>query len=110
MSSSSVGAWPHHSDSRCPRISASSARRNVYSTSGVSEIWIEAVAISVTHSLLRPHPEELAKQASRRMEAGSGFAAILQDAAKTPLLRMRAGFSSHMPDFVRHVVESRMPV
>src|SRR6266700_2224433 len=31
MSSSSIGAWPHHSDSRWPRISASSARRGVFS-------------------------------------------------------------------------------
>src|SRR3984893_9366492 len=45
MSSSSIGAWPHHSDSRCPTISASSARRSVYSTSGVSEISIDATAI-----------------------------------------------------------------
>jgi hypothetical protein len=37
-----------------------------------------------------PHPEELAKQASRRMEAIHGLAAILRDAAKTPLLRMRS--------------------
>jgi hypothetical protein len=37
-----------------------------------------------------PHPEELAKQASRRIEATHGLAAILRDAAKTPLLRMRS--------------------
>ena len=37
-----------------------------------------------------PHPEELAKQASRRMDATNGLAAILRDAAKTPLLRMRS--------------------
>src|SRR6266403_1406777 len=42
---------PHHSDSRCPRISASSARRSVYSTSGVSETWIEAVVIPLVHLL-----------------------------------------------------------
>src|SRR3954452_23631713 len=36
MSSSSIGAWPHHSDRRCPSTSALSARRNVYCTSGVS--------------------------------------------------------------------------
>src|ERR1700681_2446068 len=42
MSSSSIGAWPHHSDSRCPRIRASSARRSVYSTSGVSETEMDA--------------------------------------------------------------------
>jgi hypothetical protein len=37
-----------------------------------------------------PHPEELAKQASRRMDATHELAAILRDAAKTPLLRMRS--------------------
>src|SRR5882724_4902048 len=37
----------------------------------------------------RPHPEELAKQASRRMDTMHGLAAILRDAAKRPLLRMR---------------------
>src|SRR6266403_5568512 len=31
---------------------------------------------------LRPHPEELAKQASRRMDAAQGLAAILRDARK----------------------------
>src|SRR6266850_6114192 len=30
----------------------------------------------------RPHPEELAKQASRRMDATQGLAAILRDARK----------------------------
>jgi hypothetical protein len=38
-----------------------------------------------------PHPEELAKQASRRMDATHGLAVILRDAAKTPLLiKMRS--------------------
>src|SRR3981081_3906639 len=40
---------------------------------------------------LRPHPEELAKQASRRMDAKRGLAAILRDARKGALLRMRSG-------------------
>src|SRR5258705_8289498 len=38
----------------------------------------------------RPHPEELAKQASRRMDATHGLAAILRDARKGALLRMRS--------------------
>src|SRR6202035_3576990 len=38
-----------------------------------------------------PHPEELAKQASRRMDATKALAAILRDAARWPLLRMRSG-------------------
>src|SRR5260370_3036149 len=42
---------------------------------------------------LRPHPEELAKQASRRVDATHGLADILRDEAKTPLLGMRS--SSH---------------
>jgi hypothetical protein len=37
-----------------------------------------------------PHPEELAKQASRRMEAWHGLAAILRDAREGALLRMRS--------------------
>src|SRR6266436_5988327 len=39
----------------------------------------------------RPHPEELAKQASRRMDTTQGLAAILRDARKGALLRMRSG-------------------
>src|ERR1700730_13199121 len=38
----------------------------------------------------RPHPEELAKQASRRMDATYGLTAILRDARKSALLRMRS--------------------
>src|SRR3984893_7730001 len=38
----------------------------------------------------RPHPEELAKQASRRMDTTHGLAAILRDARKGALLRMRS--------------------
>jgi hypothetical protein len=37
-----------------------------------------------------PHPEELAKQASRRMDATYGLAAILRDARKGALLRTRS--------------------
>src|ERR1700681_4212131 len=39
---------------------------------------------------LRPHPEELAKQASRRTDTTHGLAAILRDARKSALLRMRS--------------------
>src|SRR5437899_12510299 len=42
----------------------------------------------------RPHPEELAKQASRRMAATHGLAAILRDARKGALLRMRPAMPS----------------
>jgi len=45
----------------------------------------------------RPHPEELAKQASRRMDTTHGLAAILRDAAKRPLLRMRKPFPAPAP-------------
>src|SRR5258708_39764172 len=41
----------------------------------------------------RPHPEELAKQASRRMAATQGLAAILRDARKSALLRMRSALA-----------------
>src|ERR1700688_4128096 len=42
----------------------------------------------------RPHPEELAKQASRRMDTTHGLAAILRDARKGALLRMRSEINS----------------
>src|ERR1700688_610706 len=45
---------------------------------------------SMFAAICEPHPEELAKQASRRMDATRELAAILRDAAKTPLLRMRS--------------------
>jgi hypothetical protein len=38
----------------------------------------------------QPHPEELAKQASRRMDTTHGLAAILRDARNSALLRMRS--------------------
>ena len=41
-----------------------------------------------------PHPEELAKQASRRMEATFGLAAILRDARKGALVQRRAQLRS----------------
>jgi hypothetical protein len=37
-----------------------------------------------------PHPDELAKQASRRMDATHGLAAILRDPLKGALLGMRS--------------------
>jgi hypothetical protein len=40
------------------------------------------------HEGLRLHPEELAKQASRRMDTTQGLAAILRDARKGALLRV----------------------
>src|ERR1700724_4277504 len=40
----------------------------------------------------RPHPEELAKQASRRMDTTHRLPAILRDARKRALLRMRSVF------------------
>jgi hypothetical protein len=61
----------------------------------------------------RPHPEELASvrakcgltQASRRMDATQGLAAIPRYAAKSPLLRMRSeitftGFVARVHDIV----------
>jgi len=42
----------------------------------------------------RPHPEELAKQASRRMDTTHGLAAILRDARKAALLRMSRRYIS----------------
>jgi hypothetical protein len=41
--------------------------------------------------------EELAKQASRRMEAARELAAILRDARKSALLRMRSEIYSRPP-------------
>src|SRR3978361_1161063 len=99
MSSSSIGAWPHHSDSRWPRISASSARRNAYSTSGVSEISIDATAIPCLLRLI------LSSLRSRHLEGC--FEASWFETALRPLPR---GSTSHVPDFLGHVVEGRMPV
>jgi hypothetical protein len=45
---------------------------------------------AVSNHELGPHPEELAKQASRRMAAWHRPAAILRDAREGALLRMRA--------------------
>jgi hypothetical protein len=50
--------------------------------------WIAMTTSSGISDLCGPHPEELEKQASRRMEAGNGLAAILRD-ARSALLRMR---------------------
>src|SRR5215211_9281160 len=44
------------------------------------------ITCSIKSRKYLPHPEELAKQASRRM-CSAGLAAILRDAAKRPLLR-----------------------
>src|ERR1700694_4466522 len=52
-------------------------------------------------AICRPHPEELAKQASRRMDTTCELAAILRDAAKTPLLRMRSERGVRRDDVLR---------
>src|ERR1700722_3864519 len=100
MSSSMAGAWPHHSDSRCPRISASSARRSAYSTSGVSGTEMEAMAMFNNLFVLTRHCEE------RSDEAIHSF--FLRDG----LLRYARndGTASHMPNFIRHVVECRVAI
>jgi hypothetical protein len=46
-----------------------------------------------------PHPEELAKQASRRMDTTHGLAAILRDARKGALLRMRSEYVSRATQY-----------
>src|SRR5580704_10423647 len=115
MSSSSIGAWPHHSDSRCPRISASSARRSVYSTSGVSETWIDATAISTNLLVLKvaslrgangsrecAPDDKLRDEAIHSCWTMDCFAALAMTVSN---LR-----KSHMPDFIRHVVKCRMTV
>src|ERR1700742_1124851 len=129
MSSSSIGAWPHHSDSRCPRIKASSARRSVYSTSGVSETVMDATAMFLL-VLFRPHPEERALarvpkdgpesvpylHPSRRLQSLASGRALRGPGGKllrmrTVLLaRLRKESASHMPDFVRHVVKRRVTI
>jgi hypothetical protein len=48
-----------------------------------------AASATVFLNASQPHPEELTKQASRRMDATHGLAAILRDARKGALLRMR---------------------
>src|SRR6266852_937446 len=103
MSSSIIGACPHHSDSRCPRISESSARRSAYSTSGVSETLIEAAAISL--SICSPHPEER----EVRLE-GWATGLMVRDGACTPPHHEGRERKSQMPDFIGHIVERRVPV
>jgi len=56
----------------------SSTLRLLDSITGASEYWIARVRACEEY---RPHPEELAKQASRRMDTTHGLAAILRDAA-----------------------------
>jgi hypothetical protein len=54
--------------------------------------WFETHGVAVLLTMRvwrRPHPEELAKQASRRMETTTGLAAILRDARQSALLRIR---------------------
>jgi hypothetical protein len=59
------------------------------------EQWIHGLTLTVitreeSVKKYRPHPEELAKQASRRMDTTHELAAILRDARKGALLRMRS--------------------
>ena len=49
---------------------------------GVFEEYERAPLSVVVREGYGPHPEELAKQASRRMDATQGLAAILRDARK----------------------------
>ena len=51
---------------------------------------ISARTFSATVKKHGPHPEELAQQASRRMDATHGLAVILRDAREGALLRMRS--------------------
>src|SRR5450631_2801286 len=127
MSSSSIGAWPHHSDSRCPRISASSARRSAYSTSGVSVTEMDAVAMVNNPFTYSPHPEERALRArlegwprvrllppsfetlaAQAPQDEDLVAVIANHRARIRATRWNDGL--HMPDFIRHVVERRVPV
>jgi len=57
----------------------SSTPRLIDSIIDVSEYWIARFQGCERYG---PHPEELAKQASRRMDAKQGLAAILRDARK----------------------------
>src|SRR5258708_40048060 len=65
----------------------SSTLRSIDSIIHVPEYWIARLRACEEY---RPHPEELAKQASRRMDTPHGPAAILRDARQGALLRMRS--------------------
>src|ERR1700761_3524154 len=93
-----ASACPHHSDSLCPRISASSARRSVYSTSGVSETEIDATDMFNDLDKLAPRPSLRAERSNPDLQTNCFVASLL------------AMTSLHMPDFVRHVVKGRVPV
>src|SRR5438477_173218 len=81
MSSSSIGACPHHSERRWPSISASSARRSTYSTSGVSEAWIEAVAMFVRQPVAATNedfPQRCVRRSHHDLHQLSRLAAALR--------------------------------
>src|SRR3954452_12439845 len=113
MSSSSIGACPHHSDRRWPRISASSARRRVYSTSGVSCTEMDATTMTSYPActkgivvIARSTCDEAIQFWLRR--AMDCFAYARNDGREHhPSAR---GANSHMSNFLWPLVERRMPV
>src|SRR5216684_3803635 len=70
----------------------SSARSMKVSSGGFASCFGQSLAQAErgVNACVAPHPEELAKQASRRMDAKQELAAILRDARKGALLRMRS--------------------
>src|SRR5437764_13013444 len=109
MSSSSIGAYPHHSESRWPRISASSARRSTYSTSGVSETEMDAVVmLSILLALTAMSSLREAKRRSNPVLFGYGLPrGACHRAYISP---HHEDEKSHVSDFFGHFVERRVAV
>src|SRR5688572_29347015 len=68
MSSSRMGPWPHHSDTRCPRTRRSSANLSRYSNSTVSESFQTArdlIELRVTVDLFGAGVEKRSRVVAR---------------------------------------------
>jgi len=86
------GAWRGEIASVRLGVIASAAKQSILSLRGKMDCFASLAAVIARERAgeeYRPHPEELAKQASRRMDATYGLTAILRDARKSALLRMR---------------------
>jgi len=91
ITAAGMKARPCGKISACPGRKTASSKLGAFSDSVASSF--ETLAAHGSSECVKetdPHPEELAKQASRRMDATHRLAAILRDARKGALLRMRS--------------------
>src|SRR5262245_7493811 len=107
-SSSKTGACPHHSDRRWPRINALSARRRVYSNRDdegqttdderpLPRLTLLSSVVGGPFSVIPLTSPEHGRRNS-------------VDASYPSSVVRRLSSDSHMPDFVRHLVERRVPI